>query len=56
MKRTTGEVLERQLSKIRRLLAEGRPPLLRMTEEQVIHALRKTREALWDDKVALRPR
>ena len=56
MKRTTGEIAERQLAKIRRMLSDARLPLLRMREDRVIQALRKTREELWEAKVALRSR
>ena len=56
MKRATGEIAERQLAKIRRMFSEAKLPLLRMREDQVIQALRKTREELWEAKVALRPR
>ena len=56
MKRVAGEIAKRQLAKIRRQISESRLPLLKMTEEQVIQTLRKTREELWEEKVALRPR
>ena len=56
MKRTTGEIAEQQLVKIRRMLSDAKLPLLRMKEDRVIKALRRTREELWEAKVALRPR
>ncbi len=56
MKRAARPSAQHQLAKIRRLLRASRLPLLQMTDEQVIEALRKTREELWEAKVALRPR
>ena len=56
MKRVIGEMARRQLDKIRRMLSAGRLPLQKMTDEEVIQTLRKTREELWEEKVALRPR
>lgn len=56
MKRVAGEVAKRQLVKIRQQISEGRLPLSKMTDSQVIQTLRKTREELWEEKVALRPR
>ncbi len=41
-----------RLAKIRSLIEKSRPPLARMTDQQVIDALRKTREELWEEKVA----
>ncbi len=56
MKRVGGEIAKRQLAKIRQQISESRLPLSKMTDEQVIQTLRKTREELWEGKVALRPR
>ena len=52
----TKRVIREQLAKIRRLMEQSQSPLKRMTQEQVIRALRKTREELWEEKVAPRTR
>lgn len=56
MKRVGGEIAKQQLAKIRQRISGSRLPLSKMTDEQVIQTLRKTREELWEEKVALRPR
>lgn len=42
------------LAKLRRLAAQKKSPLAEMSEEQVIKTIRKTREELWDKKLATR--
>jgi len=42
------------LQRIRKLVAENPSPIFKMTKEEVIKTLRKTREAIWEEKVALR--
>ena len=56
MKHMVGEMVQRQLAKVRQRISESRLPLSKMTGDQVIQTLRKTREELWEEKVALRPR
>lgn len=54
--RKNGKTKEAQqgLKRIRQLLAKQHSPLMSMTKEQVIETLRKTREELWEAKVAPR--
>ena len=40
------------LAKLRRLAARKKSPLAEMSEEEVIKTIRKTREELWDKKLA----
>ena len=56
MTRATIKSTQEHLAKIRQLINRSHSPLTRMTEQQVIHALRKTREDLWEAKVAPRTR
>lgn len=56
MKHTRSISAREQLDKIRRLMERSRSPLKRMTQEQLIQALRKTREELWEEKIAPRTR
>lgn len=42
------------LAKLRRLTAQKKSPLAEMSEEEVIKTIRKTREELWDKKLATR--
>lgn len=56
MERATTKSAQEQLARIRRLIDKSHSPLARMTEQQVIQALRKTREELWEAKVAPRTR
>jgi len=51
--KTTKE-LRHRLTHIRELMAKQRSPLSSMTKEQVIEAIRKTREELWEAKFAPR--
>ena len=40
------------LAKLRRLATREKSPLAEMSEEEVIKTIRKTREELWDKKLA----
>ncbi len=42
------------LSKLRQLVSRKRTPFNGMSEEEVIEAIRKTREELWSKKLAVR--
>ncbi|MBI5181587.1 MAG: hypothetical protein HZA06_01590 [Nitrospirae bacterium] len=45
---------QRHLEKLRKLISKRKHPLSDMTEEEVIKTLRKTREEIWDKKLATR--
>jgi len=45
---------KKHLEKIRQLVAENPSPIFRMTKEDVIKTLRKTRERIWKEKIAFR--
>lgn len=40
------------LEKLRQLVAKRKNPFAHKSEEEVIRALRKTREKLWEEKIA----
>lgn len=42
------------LVKIRKIIAQNPSPIFKMDKENVINTLRKTRETIWKEKVALR--
>lgn len=42
------------LTKLRQLISKKKTPLADMNEEEVIKTIRKTREELWDKKLATR--
>jgi hypothetical protein len=45
---------KRHLAKLRQLVSKKPTRLLHMSEEEVIKAIRKTREEIWDKKLAAR--
>jgi len=42
------------LEKLRKIIAENPSPIFKMSKEDVIKTLRKTRASIWEEKVALR--
>ncbi len=53
MKKPNIEKAKKHLAKIRELIAENPPPIFRLkNKEDVIKALRKTREEIWEEKLA----
>ncbi|MCL4491049.1 MAG: hypothetical protein M1510_03955 [Nitrospirae bacterium] len=54
MAKTNVKKAKKHLSKLRELIVKRKHPFSEMTEEQVIKALRKTREEIWKEKVASR--
>ena len=44
----------RQLKKLRQTIAKNPSPIFKMSKEDVIKTLRKTREEIWEEKLALR--
>lgn len=45
---------KKHLNKIRKIIAKNPSPIFKMSEEDVIKTLRKTRETIWKEKIALR--
>ena len=45
---------KKNLAKLRKLVSQKKTPFNNMTEEEVITAIRKTREEIWDKKLATR--
>lgn len=46
---------KKHLTKIREIISKNPPPIFRLkNKEEVIKALRKTREAVWEEKLASR--
>jgi len=45
---------KKHLAKIREIIAKNPSPIFRMSKEDVIKTLRKTREAIWEEKVGSR--
>ena len=45
---------KKHLAKIRQIIAENPSPIFSMSKEDVIRTLRKTRETLWEEKLAFR--
>ena len=45
---------KKHLAKIRELVAQNPSPIFRMSKEEVIETLRKTRKKIWEEKLASR--
>lgn len=45
---------KKHLDKLRELIKKRKDPFFEMSEEEIIKALRKTREELWEKKLASR--
>ena len=45
---------KKHLKKIRQIIAENPSPIFKMSKDEVIKTLRKTRESIWEEKIALR--
>ncbi|MBL7085458.1 MAG: hypothetical protein ISS43_05055 [Candidatus Omnitrophica bacterium] len=54
MTKHKAELAKKHLEKLRRIIAENPTPIFKMSKEDVIKTLRKTRETIWKEKVALR--
>jgi hypothetical protein len=46
---------KKHLKKLRELVSKRKHPFSDMTEDEIIEALRKTREELWEKKLVARP-
>ena len=45
---------KKHLDKLRQLVAKNPSPIFKMSKYKVIETLRKTRESIWEEKLALR--
>ncbi len=45
---------KKHLQKIREIISKNPPPIFKMSKEDMIKTLRKTREKIWEEKFALR--
>lgn len=54
MRKTNIKQAKKHLAKIREIIAKNPSPIFRMSKEDVIKTLRKTRESIWEEKLASR--
>lgn len=52
MTKTKIEQAKKHLAKIRELIAKNPTPIFRMSKEDMIKSLRKTRQTIWEEKLA----
>ena len=45
---------KKHLKKLREMIAKDPPPIFKMSKEEIIKQLRKTREEIWEEKLAAR--
>jgi len=45
---------KKHLEKLREMIAKDPPPIFKMSKEEIIKQLRKTREEIWEEKLAAR--
>ncbi len=45
---------KKHLEKLREIIAKNPPPIFKMSKEEIIKKLRKTREEIWEEKLAPR--
>lgn len=55
MTKTKIEKAKKHLAKIREIVSQTRSPFEGMTKEEAIEKMRKTRDKLWEEKIASRP-
>ena len=53
MTKTDIKKAKMHLDKLRQIVAKNPSPIFKMSKEEVIRTLRKTREAIWEKKLAL---
>ena len=56
MKKPNPKKAKMHLEKIRQLMSKVCSPYKGMTKQQIIDEIRKTRQKLWEERVAARPR
>ncbi len=54
MKKTSVKKAKKHLAKLRELVSKRESPFKNMTEAEVLKAMRKTREKIWEKKLATR--
>ena len=52
MKKPNPKEAKKHLEKLRQIIAKNPSPIFKMSKEDVIKTLRKTREKLWEEKFA----
>lgn len=52
MKKINLKETKKHLEKLRQIIAQNPSPIFKMSKEEVIKTLRKTREKLWEEKLA----
>ena len=53
-KKTDPQKAKKHLEKLREMIARDPSPIFKMSKEEVIKQLRKTREEIWKEKLAAR--
>ena len=53
MKKSNPKKANMHLEKLRQIIAKNPSPIFKMSKEDVIKTMRKTREKLWEEKFAL---
>ncbi|MEK6714817.1 MAG: hypothetical protein AABY43_02065 [Candidatus Omnitrophota bacterium] len=53
MTKAQAQKAKAQLKKLRQLIAKNPPSIFKMSKEDVIKTLRKTRETIWEEKFAV---
>jgi len=53
-KKTDPQKAKKHLKKLREMIARDPSPIFKMSKEEVIKQLRKTREEIWKEKLAAR--
>ncbi|GBD95370.1 hypothetical protein BMS3Abin06_00237 [bacterium BMS3Abin06] len=54
-KKSDPKCAKKHLERLREMIAKDPPPLYKMSKEEIIRQLRKTREEIWEEKLAARP-
>jgi len=45
---------KKHLDRLREIISQNPPPIYKLNEDEIIKKLRKTREEIWEEKLALR--
>lgn len=53
-KKPDPKIAKKHLEKLREMIAKDPPPIFKMSKEDIIKQLRKTREEIWEEKLAAR--
>ena len=54
MKKPDPKRAKQHLDKLREIIAQNPPPIYQLTKDEIIEKLRKTREEIWEEKLAAR--